>query len=287
MMFFDGASFHVVPVNGSVLALSDGSVVIAKTDYQKTELYLWDFKNLKKIGEFPLKLTPIDYLHGVILGKGSSGSFKALYVYNGSLRVLFPEEDETDYYYFNGTVLKRRCVFLPVLRCNYTVFSINGSYLGSFNGGMYFGHAFWNGSIYFTNGTHLINSKDFRTVRLPFWIKKPSMVSSKRDLIIFGNDKLLLYNGSFKDLSEQLFEYYKNHPYYPSNSLKLCKTLPFGKLIPLSSMSPPSSPINTSAESLLLGETSSKKLIALIIAFALTGILIVGILIKTKRENKL
>jgi len=285
MLIFDGTSFHVVPVNGSVLALPNGSVVIAKTDYQETELYLWDFENLKKIGEFPLELMLIDYVHGVILGKGSSSPFKAIYVYDRSLRVLFSEEEGGDYYYFNRTVLMRKCVFLPVLKCNYTLFSINGSYLGSFKGGMYFGHAFWNGSIYLTNGTHLINSKDFKSVRLPFWIEKPSMVPSKRGLIIFGDDKLLLYNGSFKDLSGQLFEYYKNHPYYPSNSLKLCKTSPFRRLIPLSSTFPPSPSINTSTESSHLEAISSKKLTALIIVFALIGILIVRILIKMKREK--
>ncbi|ALM74018.1 hypothetical protein [Thermococcus barophilus] len=284
MLIFDGASFHVVPVNGSVLALPNGSVVVAKTDYQKTELYLWDFENLKKIGEFPLKLTPIDYVHGVILGKGSSGSFRTLYVYNGSLRVLFPEEEGTNYYYLNGTVLTRKCVFLPVLRCNYTLFSINGSYLGSFKGGMYFGHAFWNGSIYLTNGTHLINSKDFKVVRLPFRIETPSMASSKMGLIIFGNDKLLLYNGRFKDLSEQLFEYYKNHPYYPSNSPKLCKTSPFRKLIPLSSTFPQSPPVNTSAEFSHLEDVFSMKFVELIVVFVL--IVIVGRVLQIVQEKK-
>ncbi len=224
LAIFNGTSFIRLPIEGHVLGLPDGRVAI----WQHGNLYLWDFRNLKKIGEFSKNLIPIDYRRGIILGESAaSGVFKSLYLYNNSLNMLFPPENNTLYYYLNGTVVEQKCWFFLFKRCNYTVFDLSKHELGEFKGKGYFGYSFWNGDLYFTNGTHLIDFGNSKSIKLPFEIDDASMVSSKRGLVIFGGNKLLLYNGTFRDLSEKFLNAYMNQPYYPSTPLKLCKKLPF------------------------------------------------------------
>ncbi len=242
---FNGTSFSRIPVEGQILGLPGGGVAICRHEGNRTELYLWDFRNLRKIGEFGKILSLAGYKNGVFLGeKTERGAFKALYIYNGSLRLLFPPENGSLYYYLNGTVLKQSCAFL---RCTYTVFDITGKRIGSFKGRNRFGYSFWRGKLYLTNGTHLILPGKSGTIKLPFEIEDVSLVAYGDRLIIFGGDKLLLYNGTFSDISGMLLRAYHENPYYPSTSLKLCKKPPFEKPAAKRAEPQPSSPSTSSS----------------------------------------
>ncbi len=245
---FNGTSFIRLPVKGHVLELPDDRVAIL----EHGNLYFWNFKNLEKIGEFTKNLVPVDYKGDMILGEPApSKAFKSLYFYNGSLNMLFPPKNDTLYYYLNGTVLEQKCRFFLFKRCNYTVFDLSRHRLGEFTGKDYFGYSFWNGSMYFTNGTHLIEMSggNPKSIKLPFEIEGASMVSSKRGLVVFGGDKLLLYNGTFRNLSGEFLSAYRNQPYYPSTQLKLCKKVPFKKSDENITPSSPSSSISSQTSS--------------------------------------
>ncbi|WP_456453947.1 hypothetical protein [Thermococcus sp.] len=288
---FNGSSFLRLPVDGRVLGLPEGGVII----WRHGELYLWDFKKLKKIGKLSENLVPIDYRKGLILGEpAASGAFKSLYIYNGSSRVLFPAENGALYHYLNGTVVKRKCRFFLFMRCNYTVFDINGSRIGRFTGKDSFGYSFWNGGLYFTNGTHLIEMGNggSRSLKLPFEIERASMVASKEGLVIFGGDRLLLYNGTFRDLSGEFLSAYRNQPYYPSNPLRLCKKAPFresgNNTAPTpsstsSSTSTPESPVYSSTPLPSPTCTPTSGVSAVLGGLALAAVLLIGVLHKIRR----
>jgi len=128
---------------------------------------------------------------------------------------------------------------------------------------------------------------DSRSLKLPFEVERASMVASKEGLVIFGGDRLLLYNGTFRDLSGEFLSAYRNQPYYPSNPLRLCKKSPFGKLGNNTAPTPSSTSSSTSTpESPVYSSTplpSPTRTPTVLGGLVLAAVLLIGVLHKIRR----
>ncbi len=226
---FDGRTFHKLPFerrnnNEVAVAYLNESLLIVHAKYMSMEwknkeepsiykfnttVYRWD---LTKIAEFHRFLIPLDYKNdSIILGYRSHGvyapnsPFKGIYAYNRELRVLFEPKDRTVYYYINGTVVAQSCIYGIKVSCSYRVFTSNKKMLGEFKGTDTFDYTFWKGELYLSNGTHLIKvSKSLKSLKLPIKLYRVRMTPLRHGIVLWGVQNIVLYNGTFKDLSDDL-----------------------------------------------------------------------------------